>query len=364
MVALTYDIAKVSRLIDYHENKVSKGIAECILAGNMPLSAGELTCRQKASYLVGRCTLNANIKLPCLHAVLGFHPLDAKLSSSQFGSISERYMELIGFGEQPFLVYRHSDTYHPHLHIVSTNIRSDGSQIYTHRLGQRLSFPAANRLESEFGLVAAQEPHLSRKERPMPIKALTQTCQPLKKSLRDILLYLQATYSVTDITEWNALLRPFNILALGPKTNAGHPKRGLVYYLTDGCKGTISKGIPEGKLSPDLCFAVRQGQVDGPREATARSRIRAILQLVPANSTNRAIDYADRLLNQGIELIEMPSRDIGCTETVVLDHQLRCAVHEKRLDLDFELKNLHLGHASRKKSSTDLQIFPHLAPKF
>lgn len=361
MVALTHDLADVSRIIAYHENKVSSGIAECLLAANMPLSSVDLSSRQKKWYMVNRCTLNANIKLPCLHAILGFHPLDGRLSNAQFSEIAERYMDLIGFGHQPFLVYRHTDTFHPHLHIVSTNIRSDGSQIYTHRLGQRLSFPAAKRLEDDFGLVSAMAYARDQQERPLPRKELLQAGQPLTKALRDILLYLQETYSFSDLQEWNALLRPFNILALSPRDCPGEAKKGLIYYMTDKCQRAISKGIPGSHLSPGLRSPNPYSLKDSPGALTSRSRIRTILQRELENSGNRENSLADRLRRQGIELVESPGKPKGPCEIVVVDHLMRCALHENRLGLD--ISALRMGQREESTSVKKHKVPTHWSLK-
>jgi uncharacterized protein YijF (DUF1287 family) len=48
-------------------------------------------------------------------------------------------MEKIGFGEQPYLIYKHEDAGHPHIHIVSTTIKADGSRINTHNIGRNQS---------------------------------------------------------------------------------------------------------------------------------------------------------------------------------------------------------------------------------
>ena len=44
------------------------------------------------------------------------------LNKEKLCAIAETYMKAIGFEKQPYLVYRHYDAGHPHIHIVSTNI--------------------------------------------------------------------------------------------------------------------------------------------------------------------------------------------------------------------------------------------------
>ena len=42
----------------------------------------------------------------------------------------------IGFGQQPFLVYKHEAGGQLHIHIVSTTIKEDGNRIITHNIGR------------------------------------------------------------------------------------------------------------------------------------------------------------------------------------------------------------------------------------
>ncbi len=57
-------------------------------------------------------------------------------------------MSKIGFGDQPYLVYQHFDARHPHIHIVTTNIKSDGSRIKTHNIGRNQSERARREIEN------------------------------------------------------------------------------------------------------------------------------------------------------------------------------------------------------------------------
>ena len=56
-------------------------------------------------------------------------PRGERLGNGDFFELSKEYMEHMGYGEQPFMVVRHYDTKHEHVHIVSTTIREDGSMI-------------------------------------------------------------------------------------------------------------------------------------------------------------------------------------------------------------------------------------------
>lgn len=65
-------------------------------------------------------------------------------------------MEQIGFSQQNFLVYRHEDSGHSHVHIITTNIQRTGERIDIHGIGYRLCEPARKALEEKYGLISAQ----------------------------------------------------------------------------------------------------------------------------------------------------------------------------------------------------------------
>ncbi|WP_449436202.1 relaxase/mobilization nuclease domain-containing protein [Pedobacter steynii] len=44
-------------------------------------------------------------------------------------------MEKIGFGDQPFIAYRHHDAAHDHIHLLTTNIQSSGKVVSLHNIG-------------------------------------------------------------------------------------------------------------------------------------------------------------------------------------------------------------------------------------
>ena len=46
----------------------------------------------------------------------------SKLNNAKLIEISKEYMEKMGYGKQPYIIYRHDDTAHPHVHILSTRV--------------------------------------------------------------------------------------------------------------------------------------------------------------------------------------------------------------------------------------------------
>ena len=65
---------------------------------------------------------------PVVHISLNPHP-DDRLTDSDMENIAREYMEKIGFGCQPYMVYKHEDIDRHHMHIVTIRVKEDGKAI-------------------------------------------------------------------------------------------------------------------------------------------------------------------------------------------------------------------------------------------
>ena len=83
-------------------------------------------------------------------------PRGEDLDDRDFFELSKNYMEHMGYGEQPYVVIRHHDTKHEHVHIVSSTIREDCLQINLSN-DIRRSIATQKYLEKEFGLSPSPE---------------------------------------------------------------------------------------------------------------------------------------------------------------------------------------------------------------
>ena len=136
MVAKLTTPKSAKAALNYNEQKVQKGNAEFLYAGNCLREAGEMNFYEKLEVLESLNSLNKRAATNTLHVSLNFSPGE-NLSDNKLTSIASAYMDKIGFKEQPFLVYKHEDAGHPHIHIVSTTIKQDGSRINTHNIKGR-----------------------------------------------------------------------------------------------------------------------------------------------------------------------------------------------------------------------------------
>lgn len=107
MVAIIKTGHSIRAMLNYNENKIKEGKAECIGQGNYPVDAERLTYTMKLNRLEKQCKLNENVKRNTVHISLNFDPSEANLPQEKLLEIAESYMDKIGFGNQPYLIYQH-----------------------------------------------------------------------------------------------------------------------------------------------------------------------------------------------------------------------------------------------------------------
>ena len=122
----------------YNENKVQTGAAILLAAHLYQKDPDQLSVRERFQRLDRLAKLRPDVQRNCVHISLNFDPSE-QLSKETLLEIAGEYMQKIGFGAQPFLVYEHFDAAHQHLHILTTCIKSDGGRIALHNIQGQIS---------------------------------------------------------------------------------------------------------------------------------------------------------------------------------------------------------------------------------
>ena len=244
MVAKITTSKNVKAALNYNEQKVQKGNAEFLYAGNCLHEAAEMNFYNKLDVLENLNALNKRASTNTLHVSLNFS-LSENFNSEKLICIATSYMDKIGFGEQPFLVYKHEDAGHPHIHIVTTTIQSDGARINTHNIGRNQSEKARKEIELEYGLVKAEAHKQSLKQSIQPVIAekIIYGKFETKKSIGIVVTAVFSQYKYSSLPEFNATLKQFNVVAdRGKEEGRIFKNRGLVYRILDKDGNKI--GVP------------------------------------------------------------------------------------------------------------------------
>lgn len=232
-------VAKISRgtslygALAYNYGKVLKGTAE-ILSGNrmisdrlgQPSEDMRLTLLSFENYLLA----NRNTEKPVLHIALSPAPED-RLTAMQLEELAARYMEKMGYGDQPYIVFRHGDTHNTHIHIVSVCVDENGRKIsdaYEHRR----SMTVCRELEKDFGLRNGAEME-DRNLKP-ELKKVDASRGNVRHQVGGTLKAVLESYRFQTFGEYSALLSTLNIEARLVKGEyKGEPYTGIIYSATD-----------------------------------------------------------------------------------------------------------------------------------
>jgi len=332
----------VHRIFNYNENKVKEAVAVCIRAENYPLEAEEMSLKMKLNFLLKRMELNENVKRNSLHISLNFDPSETDLSGEKLIEISKVYMQKLGFGDQPYLVYQHHDAGHPHLHVVTTNIKADGSRIDLHHLGIRMSEPARKAIEKEFGLVVAEAQKKQKNQlKPVSVvKALYGKSQT-KMAIQNVLEAVLNQYRYTSLPELNTVLKQYNVMAeRGSENSRVYQHKGLLYRILDADGNLIGVPIKASKFynQPTLKFLEEKFKENEARRMPHKARIKNAIDMFLTGKKATLQDLIKALEKQGIH-VALRQSDTGLIYGITyVDHQTKCVFNGSVLGKQYSAK--------------------------
>ena len=242
MLARTAAVPKIATKIYYNEQKVKAQQAECIYGANFLQDAADLTPDDKRKRFNDALELHQRTFYTALNVVLQFAP-EEQFNKEKLIAIAASYMQRLGYGDQPYLIYQHTDTAVPHLHIVTITIRPDGCHIRTPFTARLFSEPARKAVEQEFGLVKAAGHRRSVKKNPGPARRVEYGKLPSEEAIADSLQYILENFRYRSIDELNAILGLYNLTAkTGRPGSRLHQFGGLLYQILD--KKGQGRGAP------------------------------------------------------------------------------------------------------------------------
>ncbi|WP_342647385.1 relaxase/mobilization nuclease domain-containing protein [Mucilaginibacter sp. CSA2-8R] len=229
--------------INYNEHKVRLGKAELILAQGYLKDPSDLSFSDKLHRLTDLTKRNQRTLVNALHVSLNF-AVGENLDKDTLQQIADEYMEGLGFGRQPYLVYQHYDAGHPHLHLVSTNIKPNGERISFHLLANRASERSRKQVELNYGLVKAEDQRQAEKiAGKLSLEPIVYGKSETKRAITNVISGVIRNYKFTSLAEFNAVLNQYNVLAdRGAKDTRIYDKNGLVYWALDANGNKI--GVP------------------------------------------------------------------------------------------------------------------------
>ena len=342
-------VAKINRgaslygAIIYNQQKVNEATGR-IIAGNRMITDSlyepdrivSQTMFAFESYLAA----NRNTEKPILHISLN-PTLDDNLTDSQFVDLARAYMQKMGYGNQPYIVYLHEDIDRRHIHIVSTCVNENGEKIADAYEWNR-SMKACRELEQMFGLKQIAD---KRRELLEPyLKKADYTRGDIKQQVSNILKSVFTSYRFQSFGEYSAMLSCFNIEAKQVKGEFdGKPYSGIIYTMTDDNGKPICTPIKSSLIGKRFGFkGVEKRIAYNAQEFRAKRwqpKIRNDVALAMHGCRGNREEFVRLLGSKGIDVV-FRENDAGRIYGVTfIDHHNREVYNGSRLGKEFSANN-------------------------
>lgn len=363
MVAIINTGHSIHNIFNYNENKVKDGVAACIGEGNYPMDVDKMNRTVKLNRLLKQASLNENVTRNSVHISLNFDPSETVLQREKLLDIAKTYMDKIGFGEQPYLIYQHYDAGHPHLHIVSIKIRHDGKRIDMQNIGRNQSETARKEIEKKYGLVVAGEKRDSEEFDVKPLEAgrIQYGKSDTRRAINRVLSAVLPNYNFTSIGELNTVLNLYNVSVVrGKEDSKMFLHKGIVYRVLDDDKKPVGVPIKASSFynKPTLKFLETKFARGKNARLPHMKRIKNAVDLALLGTKKITLsDLEKRLQAEGIVLVLRRNTDGLLYGTTYVDHVTKSVCNGSALGKQYSAKALEercaMGQEHEQKISHD-----------
>lgn len=303
-------IAKIGRssnlygTLSYNQIKIEKEKGEILLLNKMIESTdGRYSIVQLLRSFEPYLLANRNTEKPALHISLNPDPKD-QVNNERFRQIASDYMNQMGYGAQPFIVFKHTDIDRSHIHIVTVCVDENGKKI-SDQFEKMRSMNVCRALEKKYGLIVAKDKKNVQNDK--IFRSVDYRAGDIKSQIASVIRHLPDYYQFQTLGEYNALLSLFNITTEKVEGQIqGDTQRGLLYIPLDE-KGQRAGnpfksslfGKSAGLAALELHFAKCREELKDPQH---KKKIKSIITSALRSAEDEQ-SFKKQLLDKGINVV-------------------------------------------------------------
>lgn len=214
----------------YNGEKINEGQGRLLATHKIfDEGTGRLDIRQAVEDFTRYLPEQVRTSKPVVHISLNPHP-DDRLTDAELTTIAEEYLARLGYGDQPYAVFKHEDIDRHHLHIVTLAVDEAGRKIGDSFIRRR-SKNITRALEQQYGLHPAERKRQTQTE---PLRAVDVAAGDVKRQVDNVLKGISGRYRFQTLGEYRALLSLYNLTVEECRGEVrGRKYRGFVYSATD-----------------------------------------------------------------------------------------------------------------------------------
>ena len=329
-------IAKISATenlggaIGYNFKKVEKGEASILLAAELYQDKeGTYTMAEVFADMQALIPEKCRTKKTVFHCSLNPHP-DEKLSNETLMQIAKEYMEALGYGKQPYIVFKHNDIAREHIHIVSLRVDSEGKKI-NDKFEKRRSKQITDTLERKYNLIPSSK--VSNKEE-VETPKVDISKENIKEQVASALRMVLKHYKFCSLGELNAILSRYHLAVEEVKTEfRGKKYDGLVYVPTDDKGDKVGTPIHASDIGRGVGYTAVQNRMQKSKQnvkpliPTVRNKVLQTMRTSP----NTEKELRQRLEEQGLRVVIRKNESGRIYGITFIDDKAGIALNGSRL---------------------------------
>ena len=274
-----------------------------------------------------------------IHISLNPHP-DDRLTDMELEQLAREYLDRLGYGEQPYLVFKHEDISRHHLHIVSVNVDERGRRLnkdFIHRRSKRIT----TELERKYGLHPADR---RQHRNDNPLRRVDVSQGDVKRQVANTVRAVMAGYKFRTMGEYRALLSLYNVTV--EETHGivdGREYHGLVYSATDDAGNRVGNPFKASRIGKSVGYEAVQRRFEFSKGQIRDRRLAEMTRKTVAAAlarTYRREEFVSLLRDKGVDVVFRHTDEGRIYGATFIDHRTGCVLNGSHLGKEFSANAL------------------------
>lgn len=315
----------------YNGEKINEGQGRLLATHKIfDEGTGRLDIRQAAEDFARYLPEQVRTSKPVVHISLNPHP-DDRLTDAELTAIAEEYLARLGYGNQPYAVFKHEDIDRHHLHIVTLSVDEAGRKIGDSFIRRR-SKNITRALEQQYGLHSAERKRQMQTE---PLRRVDAAAGDVKRQVGNVLKGISGRYRFQTLGEYRALLSLYNLTVEECRGEVGGREyRGFVYSATDGKGGKIGTPLKASRFGKRYGYeaferwcAVSKEQIK-ERKLADMTKASAFAAL---RRTKDRTEFIALMKAKGVDVVLRETNTGRIYGATFIDHRTGCVLNGSRI---------------------------------
>lgn len=342
-------------VLSYNQLKVDDQHAKVVLTNRMieprdGIYDINICMRSFEPYLLA----NNRTEKPVLHISLNPDPKDV-LTDEQLSGIAQEYMDKMGYGNQPFIVYKHEDIDRHHLHIVSLRVDENGAKL-DHNFEHRRSMKVCRELEEKYNLAPATKKQW---QEGTPLKPVDYDKGDVKHQIANVIRPVVNGYHFQSFKEYRAMLSLYNINVEEVKGEVkGKIYQGLVYSALNDKGEKVGNPFKSSLFGKSVGFNAIEKRCEQSKEIISEKNLREPTKHAVAKvlrTTGNRADFEKELAKVGISVLMRENKEGRIYGVTFIDHNTKCVLNGSRLGKEFSANVINGLDSPPAKAEKHLQ---------